>query len=84
MITTTEMTVNNRHVAKGTEISIQGERGRFRFVKHVQNNQAEWIDVWGGPKGREQMRSFRPNRIKRVHYKNQTAKSLLEKRKASA
>lgn len=84
MITTLEMTVNNRHVSKGTELSIQGERGRYRFVKHVTNGQAVWIDVWGGPKGREQMRSFRPERVKRVHYKNTTGKSLLEERKANA
>jgi hypothetical protein len=36
----------------------------------------EWVDVWGGPKGAENCRSFRPDRIKRVHYKNQTVENL--------
>jgi hypothetical protein len=35
-----------------------------------------WIDVFGGPKNLETMRSFYPDRIKRVHYKNQTTANL--------
>lgn len=80
----TELQVNGRHVAPGTELSIKNERGRFRFVKHVVTATTEWIDVWGGVKGREQMRSFRPDRIKTVHYVNKTDKNLLAERKAHA
>ena len=63
---------NGRHIEKGTELSIQGERGRFRFVQHIYNPRidVEWIDVVGGRKGVKEIRSFRPELIKRVHYKN--------------
>lgn len=73
----TEIQINGRNVSKGTELKISGERGRFRFVQHVTNhNGVEWVDVWGGPKGADCMRSFYPDRIKRVHYKNQTVANL--------
>lgn len=80
----TELQVHGRKVAPGTELSIKGQRGRFRFVKFVTTATTEWIDVWGGPKGHEQMRSFRPDRIKTVHYVNKTDKNLLAERKAHA
>jgi len=32
--------------------------------------------IWGGPRGSEQWRSFRLDRVKRVHYKNQTVENL--------
>lgn len=78
---TYEMQINGRHVEAGTELKIQGERGRFRFIKHVLTSDAEWIDVWGGPKHREQMRSFRTERVIRVHYKNTTDKALAQEYK---
>ena len=78
-----EIQVNGRNVSKGTELKITKERGRFRFVKHVINGDKEWVDVWGGPSGMEALRSFRLDRIKTVHYKNQTGKNLLKERKAS-
>lgn len=78
-----EITVNGRSVARDTELKISGERGRFRFIKYVKNGEAEWVDVWGGPKGAEAIRSFRPNRIKTVHYKNKTGKNLVKARKDS-
>lgn len=79
---TTELQINGRHVAPGTELKIAGERGRFRFVKHVSTGTTEWVDVWGGPKGSECLRSFRLERIKRVHYKNQTIGNLATEHKA--
>ena len=81
---TTELQINGRNVAVGTELSIKGERGRFRFLKHMATATTEWIDVWGGPSGREQMRSFRPDRVKTVHYVNKTDINLLKERKAHA
>lgn len=68
----TEIKINGRNVEAGTELSIDGERGRFRFVKHVTTPNAEWIDVVGGPNNHKQYRSFRPERVKRVHWKNKT------------
>lgn len=72
----TEIQVNGRNVSFGTELKIRGVRGRFRFVKKVTTPTTEWIDVWGGPKGAESMRSFRLGQIKTVHYKNQTVANL--------
>lgn len=78
----TEMQINGRHVSHGTELKISGERGRFRFLKYVNTGEAEWIDVWGGPKGSENWRSFRPDRVKTVHYKNKTVQNLAVEHKA--
>lgn len=76
-VVSVEMQVNGRYIVKGTELKIAGERGRYRFVKHVVTEKgAEWVDVWGGPKGCESLRSFRVDKIKRVHYKNQTDGNL--------
>ena len=82
METINSIKINGREVTPGTELKIQGERGRFRFMKFVRNNGAEWIDVWGGPSGREQTRSFRVARVARVHYKNITGRNLLQERRA--
>jgi hypothetical protein len=77
----TELQINGRNVEKGTELKIKGERGRFRFVKHVVAPSGEWIDVWGGPKGSESLRSFRLERVSRVHYKNKTDQALAQEYK---
>jgi hypothetical protein len=74
---TTELQINGRNVTAGTELKITGERGRFRFIRVVKTPEGkEWLDVWGGAKGSEQWRSFRPDRVRRVHYKNQTIGNL--------
>jgi hypothetical protein len=62
-----EMTIHGRNVVRGTELSISGERGRFRFIKYVINGDIEWIDVVDKFRA---IRSFRPESVKRVHYKN--------------
>lgn len=79
---TTELHINNRVVTPGTELKIQGESGRFRFIKHVDTGSAEWIDVWGGKKGMENIRSFAQERVKTVHSKNQTYQNLAKEYKA--
>lgn len=63
--------IHGRNVCHGTEVSIRGERGRFRFLRHVTNGRTgtEWIDVYGGVKGHETIRSFRPERVRTVHVK---------------
>lgn len=62
-----EYQVNGRWLTKGTEVSIRGERGRFRFVKAVQTPTALWLDFVGGKSHYEAWRSFPPERVKRVH-----------------
>lgn len=59
-----ECRVNNKIVVEGTELSIRGERGRFKFVKHVINGSYEWIEVLGNDM---QFHSFRLDRVKTVH-----------------
>jgi hypothetical protein len=81
-----EATINNRKVVPGTEVSIKGERGRFRFIQRVVRPErgVEWLDFWGGPKGSEAWRSFHPDKVKRIHRIKTTGKSLLEERKLAA
>ena len=68
-IVATTTVLNGRTVTPGHELSITGERGRFRFQKHVINtaNGAEWISVIGGPAGCTAFRDFRPGRVRTVH-----------------
>jgi hypothetical protein len=82
----TEARIHGRIVEPGTELSIRGERGRFRFLKHVERPERgiEWLDVWGGPRKCEQWRSFHPSQVRRVHRINTTPKGLLDARKAAA
>ena len=76
-----EIKVNGRVVVKGTELSIQGESGRFIFTRHVKRPNTEWIDCIGGAKGYKMMRSFAVDRIKTVHYKNKTMENVVKERK---
>jgi hypothetical protein len=80
-VISTEIQINGRNVTVGTELKINGKRGRFRFIKHVKTDKAEWIDVWGGSKGAEQWNSFHIDQVKRVHYKVQHGANLLKQRR---
>lgn len=61
--------INGRIVEVGTEVSIKGESGRFVFRYRMKNGD---LTLWGGRTGHESWRSFRPNRVARVHYKSKT------------
>jgi hypothetical protein len=69
---TTSMKANGRNLEPGTEFSVRGQRGRFRFlalVEHLPTGHT-WIDAYGGdrdPRGRRQFRAFRPEDIRTVH-----------------
>ena len=56
---------------RGAEVSIRGQRGRFRFISHTaMNSGVEWVTVFGPVTGdgqRAQWRSFDVCRIKSVH-----------------
>lgn len=82
-VVSTEMQIHGRTVVEGTELHIEGRRGRWRFIKHVKTDTAEWVDVWGGPSGAEHWASFHPDKIKRVHNKFKTGANLLKQRKAA-
>jgi len=76
-VITTEISINGRNVSPGTELSIKGERGRFRFMQHVVNaNGVEWIDVVGGRKNYDLQRSFKIDRVKTVHRIARTRKNI--------
>ena len=76
-----ELQINGRKVVPETELSITGEAGRFRFIRHVKTETSEWIDVVGGRKGWTMWRSFDQSRIRTVHWKNKTAKNIIKERK---
>jgi len=76
----TETQINGRSVGVGTELSIVGASGRFRFVKHVVTPTSEWIDVVGGRHGHSMFRSFRLDQVKTVHWKNKTIKNVVKER----
>lgn len=63
-IVSEECRINNKIVTPGTELSIRGERGRFKFLKHVINSEHEWIDVLSTT---GQFRSFSLDKVKTVH-----------------
>lgn len=58
---------SGRILIPGTELSIEGVSGRFRFIQLVITETAQWIDVMGGTSGHEKIRSFRPDRVETVH-----------------
>jgi hypothetical protein len=70
-VVTYEITANGRHIEPRTELSIQGEDGRFLFQRHIRTPSGlEWIDCLGPDSAG--FRSFRPSRIKTVHRINKT------------
>lgn len=77
-VITEELTINSRRVVRGTELKIKNERGRFRFLKHVNADGKEWIDVYGGLKGHEMLRSFPIERVMRVHRDRQSDIAMKE------
>ena len=59
-----------RTLEPGTEVTVTGERGKFRFCEHVEvpphgrtRKPREWIAVIGGVPGVTKFRFFRPGRI---------------------
>lgn len=55
-------------LAPGTEVSVRGERGRFRFQYATKaSSGAVSLTFIGGPDGAERWRSFRPESVRTVH-----------------
>lgn len=66
-----------RKLTEGTEVSIVGERGRFRYTGESVTGTGKVVYHFiGGVDGHEQMRSFYPSRIKRVHRIPKTRASM--------
>jgi hypothetical protein len=73
-MTTTEqiLKVNGRIIENGTEISVQGEPGRFVFRWMTGSS----LTCWGGRLGHEMYRSFPTSRVRRVHSKPKLRQSI--------
>lgn len=67
LVVTDEFQHNGRWMRPGTEITVEGVKGRCRFVRHVRNlnSDSEWIECFSMDK---HFRAFRPERIKTVHH----------------
>ncbi|MGH3956533.1 MAG: DUF7246 family protein [Mycobacterium sp.] len=60
--------VRGRELARGAEVSIRGERGRFRFVKSSLTSEGRIVcDFIGPSEAHAAWRSFYVDRIKTVH-----------------
>ncbi len=60
-----ETVINGRHVTVGTELTIQGVRGRCRFLAHTTNTRGDtWLDV---ADTRGALRAFTIDRVTTVH-----------------
>lgn len=65
--------VNGRHLNPGTEVSIRGERGRFRYVSHDVTSKGRVVLTFiGGARNHEAFRAFYPERVRVVHRVNRT------------
>lgn len=62
--------INGRIVERGTELSVAGERGRFRFL--YLNPSDGSLTCYGGVQGHEMFRAFRVERVRTVHSKSKT------------
>lgn len=67
----TEVSINGRRVTPGTELSITGVRGRFRFIRQVTTPSTCWLDVIA-PEPHKMQRSFHPDKVKTVHRLDRT------------
>lgn len=56
---------DGRTVRPGTEVSIKGWPGRYRYTGYVHGDGS--LSLWGGVVGHEQFRAARPCAVRRVH-----------------
>lgn len=72
--------VHGRDLHPGTEVSISGERGRFRFIRATTTSTDRVVlDFIGGQPGHECWRSFYPERVKTVHRLNRTRRNVAQR-----
>ena len=72
--------VHGRDLHPGTEVSISGERGRFRFIRATTTSTERVVlDFIGGQPGHECWRSFYPERIKSVYRLNRTRRNVAQR-----
>lgn len=63
-----DIQVNGRWLNIGSEVTIAGERGRFRYTGFSHTSEQKLVlHFVGGANGHEMMRSFYPERVKTIH-----------------
>lgn len=63
-----EIQVNGRWLNIDSEVSIAGERGRFRYLGYSHSSDGKVVlNFVGGSTNHEMLRSFYPERVKTVH-----------------
>lgn len=65
-----EVQINGRWLNIDAEVSITGERGRFKYLGFSTTSDGKTVlNFIGGKPGRERLRYFYPDRVKTVHNK---------------
>ena len=54
-----------RHITPGVQVTIERERGTF-IVKWIDEDGT--LACYGGPSGRERMRAFKPERVRKIKH----------------
>ncbi|OBJ24472.1 hypothetical protein [Mycobacterium sp. 1245801.1] len=73
--------VNGELLEPGTEVSIRGKRGRFKYLRASETSEGRVVlDFIGGTIGHETWHSFYPERIANVH-KSTTMRTWRNRRK---
>lgn len=63
-----DVQVNGRWMNIDSEVSIAGERGRFRYLGHSTTSEGKIVlNFIGGSGSHHLLRSFYPDRVKTVH-----------------
>lgn len=70
-----EVQVNGRWMNIDADVTITGERGKFKYKGYSTTSEGKTVlNFHGGPPGRERMRFFYPDRVKTVHNKKKRVK----------
>ena len=72
-----EFTIGRKTLVPGTEVSLRGKRGRYRFqYARKTSGGLDELTFVGGPSGREQFVSAYPDKVSRVHRSNTTPRNI--------
>lgn len=70
-----QIQVNGRWLNIDSEVSIQGKRGKFRYIGYSHSSAGKIVlNFIGGTSDHELMRSFYPEQIKTIHNKKKRGK----------
>jgi len=70
-----EVQINGRWLNIDSEVSITGERGKFKYLGHSITSEGKVVlNFVGGGSSKHLLRSFYPDRVKVVHNKKRARK----------